>query len=116
SGSAATAGWWSAPAPGWLASGGWRCATSDAATFIRPSSTSAAPSSASISFMPARGYETRSKSSPGLLRAVVSIDSAAWNGRFGHTIEDQRRSRLSQLRYAYQVALPRYLQRVQAVA
>lgn len=45
---------------------------------------------------------------------VISLDSAAWNGRFGRDIELQRQSGLSQRRYAYEVQLPRYLARVDA--
>jgi hypothetical protein len=48
----------------------------------------------------------------GLPARVVSIDSAAWNGRFGPQIEAQRQSGLSQRQYAYTVALPRYLEKV----
>jgi hypothetical protein len=47
------------------------------------------------------------------LRANVgSIDSAAWNGRFGKGIEEYRRSGLSQREYAFKVALPAYLAKV----
>lgn len=45
--------------------------------------------------------------------AVASIDSAAWNNRFGRGLEEYRRSALSQRRYAYEVALPAYLAKVQ---
>src|SRR5579875_2423480 len=45
--------------------------------------------------------------------SVVSIDSAAWNGRFGPQIEEQRHSGLTQREYAYRVALPAYLRKVE---
>jgi hypothetical protein len=45
---------------------------------------------------------------------VVSLDSAAWNGRFGRDLEPQKGSGLSQRRYSYGVALPAYLERVDA--
>ena len=52
-------------------------------------------------------------------RAVLSCDSAAWNGRFGSDIPlidaERRRLGLSQRQYALQVALPRYAARVEAI-
>jgi hypothetical protein len=51
-------------------------------------------------------------------RAVISCDSAAWNGRFGTDIAlinaDRRRLGLTQRRYSLSVALPRYAARVEA--
>ncbi len=51
--------------------------------------------------------------------AVLSCDSAAWNGRFGSDIPlvdaERRRLGLSQRQYALQVALPRYAARVEAI-
>jgi hypothetical protein len=48
---------------------------------------------------------------------VVSVDSAAWNGRFGRDIErarlEQNRMRLSQREHGVRVALPRYIRRVE---
>ena len=48
---------------------------------------------------------------------VVSVDSAAWNGRFGRNIErarlEQHRLRLTQGEHAVRVALPRYLTHVE---
>jgi hypothetical protein len=44
----------------------------------------------------------------------VSSDSAAWNGRFGKGIEAYRQSSLTQREYAYKVALPAYLAKVEA--
>lgn len=43
---------------------------------------------------------------------VVSVDSAAWNGRFGRDLEIQKSSGLSQAVYGYTVALPNYLDKV----
>ena len=47
---------------------------------------------------------------------VISIDSAAWNGRFGRQLEqgriEQHRFGLSQREHAARVALPRYIGRV----
>jgi len=43
---------------------------------------------------------------------VVSADTAAWNGRFGRGIEAYRRSGLPQRRYAYDVALPAYREKL----
>jgi hypothetical protein len=49
--------------------------------------------------------------------SVESIDSAAWNGRFGQNLEAYRQSGLSQRRYAYTVMLPAYREKVrQALA
>ena len=46
-----------------------------------------------------------------------SVDSAAWNGRFGREIErarlEQHRLHLTQGEHAVRVALPRYLTRVE---
>lgn len=46
---------------------------------------------------------------------VVSVDSAAWNGRFGSDIarldSDRRRLYMSQRQYGYTVQLPTYLRR-----
>lgn len=46
---------------------------------------------------------------------VVSVDSAAWNGGIGgQALEERRASGLTQRRYAYTVALPAYLAKVEA--
>jgi hypothetical protein len=50
----------------------------------------------------------------GLPEQVASVDSAAWNGRFGTDIELQRNSGLTQREYGFKVALPRYLGKVDA--
>lgn len=49
----------------------------------------------------------------GLPDAVASVDSAAWNGRFGTSIQKYAESDLSQKEYGYQVALPDYVRRVE---
>jgi hypothetical protein len=49
----------------------------------------------------------------GLPAAVVSVDSASWNSRFGRQIEEYKRSGLSQRKFAFTVALPRYLAKVE---
>lgn len=56
-----------------------------------------------------------------LPRSVVSVDSAAWNRRFGSTIQEHERERvaiyqrtghlMTQREYGYRVTLPRYLDR-----
>lgn len=46
---------------------------------------------------------------------IVSVDSAAWKGLYGRSIEQYRASHLTQRRYAYRVALPRYLTQVQTL-
>jgi hypothetical protein len=55
----------------------------------------------------------------GLPSQVVSVDSAAWNGRFGRDISvlnaEQRELGMSQRQYGYTVRLPRYLERFAAV-
>jgi hypothetical protein len=48
----------------------------------------------------------------GLPPEVVSVDSAAWNGRFGSAIEAQRSSGMTQRYWGYRVALPEYLEKV----
>lgn len=50
----------------------------------------------------------------GLPASVVSVDSAAWNGRFGSDLELQKSSGLTQREYGYKIALPRYLAKVDA--
>jgi hypothetical protein len=55
--------------------------------------------------------------------SVVSVDSAAWNQRFGSSIQDQEREKVAMYRatghlmtqreYGYRVTLPRYLDRFQ---
>ncbi len=47
-----------------------------------------------------------------LPEAVVSVDSAAWNGLFGTDREAWRASGLSQRQWAYTVALPAYQRKV----
>jgi hypothetical protein len=44
----------------------------------------------------------------GLLHLVASLDSAAWNGRFGSDLEAPRSSGLNQRAYAWTVAWPAY--------
>jgi hypothetical protein len=55
----------------------------------------------------------------GLPSQVVSVDSAAWNGRFGRDISvlnaEQQALGMSQREYGYTVRLPRYLERFAAV-
>jgi hypothetical protein len=57
------------------------------------------------------------QSAHALPRDVVSIDSAAWNGRFGRDIErarvEQDRLHLSQREHVVRVALQRYVSRVE---
>lgn len=50
----------------------------------------------------------------GLPRQVVSVDSAAWNGRFKSDLELSKGSGLTQREYGFKVALPRYLAKVDA--
>jgi hypothetical protein len=52
------------------------------------------------------------QSPAGLPAAVVSVDSARWNSRFGRQLEEYKRSGLSQRKFAFTVALPRYLAKV----
>lgn len=40
--------------------------------------------------------------------SVISVDSAAWNGLFGHGRSAYRQSGLTQRQYVYQIALPAY--------
>lgn len=54
------------------------------------------------------------KSSNALPDAVVSVDSAAWNGLFMKGRDLYHRSGLSQREYCYQIALPSYLAKVEA--
>ncbi len=49
-----------------------------------------------------------------LPRAIRSCDSAAWEGAFGQGHEARRASGLTEREYAYKVALPRYLRKVEA--
>jgi hypothetical protein len=53
------------------------------------------------------------KSRVALPDGVVSVDSAAWNGRFGTGIECSRGSGLSQREYSYLVAHPEYVAKVE---
>ena len=57
------------------------------------------------------------KNTVALPAQVVSVDSAAWNGRFGRDIgrarAEQERLQLSQRDHAVRVALPRYIKRVE---
>lgn len=48
----------------------------------------------------------------GLPASVISVDSAAWNGRFGRDLELQKTSGMTQREYSFKVALPRYLAKV----
>lgn len=57
---------------------------------------------------------TALKSRVALPRAVRSCDSAAWEGAFGEGHEQRRASGLTEREYAYKVALPRYLSKVNA--
>lgn len=54
----------------------------------------------------------------GVPEAVVSVDSAAWNGRFGRDIStinaEMHRLGYTQREYGYKVTLPAYLARVEA--
>lgn len=44
--------------------------------------------------------------------AVISLDSAAWNGRFGHDLEQYRDQPFNQREYAWRVAYPAYVRRL----
>ena len=57
---------------------------------------------------------TALRSRVALPRAVRSCDSAAWEGAFGEGHEQRRASGLTEREYAYKVALPRYLSKVNA--
>lgn len=52
------------------------------------------------------------KAAEHLHRQVVSVDSAAWNGRYGQDIEAYHSSGMSQRQHAYTVALPTYLSKI----
>lgn len=47
------------------------------------------------------------------LPGVVSLDTGAWNGLFGHEHEKRRESGLTEVEYSWRVSQPRYEQRVQ---
>lgn len=50
-------------------------------------------------------------SSESLPEQVVSVDSAAWNGRFGEGCEAAKKAGMRQREYGYKIALPRYKDR-----
>jgi hypothetical protein len=50
----------------------------------------------------------------GLPEAVVSVDSAAWDGRYGRGRLAANASGLRHRKYSYTVSLPRYLRKVEA--
>lgn len=43
---------------------------------------------------------------------IASVDSAAWNSRFGRDLERCRQDGMTQRQYSYLVALPRYLEQL----
>jgi hypothetical protein len=50
----------------------------------------------------------------GLPEAVISVDSAAWDGRYGRGRLAANASGLRHREYSYTVSLPRYLRKVEA--
>jgi hypothetical protein len=60
------------------------------------------------------GCKLRALRSRVQLPGVISLDSEAWNGRFGQAIEEQRASGLSEAAYSWEVAQPNYASKVQA--
>ena len=48
------------------------------------------------------------------LPGIISMDSSAWNGRFGPELEKQRKSGLTESAYAWRVSQPTYAQKVAA--
>jgi hypothetical protein len=48
----------------------------------------------------------------GLSGVIASLDSAAWNGRFGDRINAQRSSGMTQRQYSWQIAWPAYYTKI----